>query len=282
METTLDDYWTRSVEIGRLPLPPRDDERDLSFIWHQSREDYRAGHREIGITLHGAGERVYVHAKAVFYSPNIVLTVALTPPVPSDLGEEIGHVIDAEQQGQQRHEVASCQAWYYERECVLMMWEVDMRTHYQESDDPTQDFVLSSVWQAFERALLEEFPDCERVITPGWDPGYDGEQFRAFLQRQGYAPHIENTFIKTINAGAVENAKLERLCEECGEPTGATFYIVEIPLDLFSDETKTEAVCHDCYEEGKDDWLSAELHAETEAALQRMQERIKAAFPQEY
>jgi hypothetical protein len=196
-QTAIDDYWTNTEEIGRLLLPPRDDEREVSFIWHQTREEYGRGHREIGLgVMAEPGERVYVHAKAVFYSPEIFVTFALTPPTPSELGTEIGQVIDSETRGQRRHEVASCKAWYYEKEKVLMIWEVDMRSNYRESADPTQDFVLSSVWLAFESALLREFLDVQTIITPGWEPSYEGEQFRACLQQLGYAPHEENSFKK--------------------------------------------------------------------------------------
>lgn len=203
--TAIDDYWTQGAEIGRLPLPPRDNERDVSFIWHQSREKYGRGHREIGLgVLRDGGERIYVHAKAVFYSPNIILTVALTPPVPSDLGEEVGEVMGSRFDGQTRHEIANCQAWYYEREKVLMLWEVDMRANYKESEDPTQDFILSSVWRSFEQALLRELPDVEAILTPGEEPNYEDDQFRAFLQSQGFTPHIENTFRKALSPTSAE------------------------------------------------------------------------------
>ena len=199
MQTAIDEYWTRRQEIGRLLLPPRDHERDISFIWHQSREKYGRGHREIGLgVMKDNGERVYVHAKAVFYSPNIILTVGLTPPTETAIGKEVGQVLDSRIEGQTRHEVSNCQAWYYEKEKVLMLWEVDMRTNYRESEDPTQDFLLSSIWLAFELALLREFPDVETIITPGHEPDYDDELFRAFLQSLGYSPHIENTFRKIL------------------------------------------------------------------------------------
>jgi hypothetical protein len=200
MQTTaIDDYWTRAEEIGRLPLPPRDDEWDLSFIWHQSREQYGPNHREIGLgVLRERGERVYVHAKAVFYSPEIVVTFALTPPEPSELGTEIGQVIDSRTRGQLRHEVAGCQAWYYEQARVLMIWEVDMRMDYRDSSGPAQDFVFSSIWHTFERALLREFPDVEAILTPGWEPSYKNEEFRAFLESQGFVPYEENTYRKVV------------------------------------------------------------------------------------
>jgi hypothetical protein len=199
MQTAIDEYWTRSQEIGRLLLPPRDHERDISFIWHQSREKYGRGHGEIGLgALKDNGERVYVHAKAVFYSHKIILTVGLTPPTENAIGKEVGQVMDARTEGQTRHEVANCQAWYYEKEKVLMLWEVDLRTNYRESEDPTQDFLLSSIWLAFELALLRELQDVETIITPGHESDYDDELFRAFLRQLGYAPHVENTFRKIL------------------------------------------------------------------------------------
>ena len=200
-DTNIDDYWTSTEEIGRLPLPPRDDERDVSFIWHQSVEKYGRGHREIGLRLTEAGERDYVHAKAVFYSPRFIVTFAITPPVQTELGEEIGEIVDTKRDGLQRHEVASCQAWYYRNERTLMLWEVDLRRDYREGE-PSQDFLFSTLWQAFERRLLVEFPDCERILTPGWEPSYDGKQFRAFLASQGFKPHEDNTFIKIISTEA--------------------------------------------------------------------------------
>jgi hypothetical protein len=67
---------------------------------------------------------------------------------------------------------------------------------------------------------------------------------------------------------------LERLCEECGEPTGPTFYVVE-------DEFGDQEVCHDCYEQGRDEWLSARLISETEEELGALESRIRDAFPKE-
>jgi len=48
-------------------------------------------------------------------------------------------VLDGETIGATRHEGASCQAWYYEKERALMLWEVDVRSHYS-GDDPHKTF----------------------------------------------------------------------------------------------------------------------------------------------
>lgn len=195
--TSYDDYWQRSEHIARLPLPPADIENDVFFLWHQSRERYDRHHREIGIQLTRAGERDYVHVKACFYVPRIILTVGLTPPINTELGEEIGQVLDAQQEGHDRHFIAGLQAWYYGDEKTLMLWEVDLFPSFCEAD-PTQDFLLATLWQSFEQGLLHRFEDCKAIVTPGWEPKYDNEQYRAFLVHRGYTPRVENTFHKII------------------------------------------------------------------------------------
>ncbi|HKQ05704.1 MAG TPA: hypothetical protein VJ464_11265 [Blastocatellia bacterium] len=47
---------------------------------------------------------------------------------------------------------------------------------------------------------MKRFPGAERIITPGWEPAYDGELWRNFLTGQGYAPHKESTFVKFLVA----------------------------------------------------------------------------------
>jgi hypothetical protein len=198
----VDDYWQQEEHLARLPLPPLDVESDVFFLWHYSRERYGKGHREISVRLTDAGERDYVHAKACYYSPRIVLTIGLTSPALAEPGEEIGEVLDERREGQTRHFIAGLQAWYYAAEKTLMLWEVDLSGQYA-GDDPAEDFLLSSLWHFFEAGLLRRFPDCERVVTPGWEPDYDGDRWREFLRGRGYAPHVENTFIKHVSRAEV-------------------------------------------------------------------------------
>ena len=197
----IDDYWNNEEFIGRLLFPPRDDEREVFFLWHQSRERYGRGHRELGLTLKEPGERNYIHVKACFYSPNIVLTVALKPPIQTDSGEDIGEVVGVRNKGQLRHDIANLQAWYYGNEKTLMLWEVDLFGSYGEGDDPAKDFLLSSLWQCFESRLLERFPDCERILTPHSEPDYETELFRAFLRERGYlaGPEKSGVFEKAVH-----------------------------------------------------------------------------------
>lgn len=198
-ETGLDDYWQELRPIARLPLPPQNTEYDVSFLWHQVRERCGRGHREIGIgTFREPVERIYVHAKAVFYTPQYILTFNLTPPVQTELGQEIGYVNDVRARGTIQHEIGKAQAWYYEHRRDLMLWEMLLHHPYAE-EDPSQDFLLITLWQTFEQELLKAFPDCGRIITPGSELKYDDIVFRKFLEERGFAPHQENTFIKTIS-----------------------------------------------------------------------------------
>jgi hypothetical protein len=188
MTTGLDDYWNKEEFVGRLLLPPRDDERDVFFLWHQSRERYGKNHKDLGLTLAEPGERDYIHVRACFYSPRIILTIPLEPPIPSAIGDEIGEVVGSRQEGQNRHDVANLQAWYYQAEKTLMLWEVDLFRAYGEEQDPGQDFLLSSLWTLFERELIRQFPECQRIITPHSEPDYKTELFQAFLQERGFSP----------------------------------------------------------------------------------------------
>ncbi len=201
MAEDIDDYWQRRELAARLPLPPADHEYDVYFLWHRSQERYGNNHRELGLTIRKAGVREYVHVKACFFVPRIILTIGLTPPVQTDFGEEIGQVLASEQEGHDRIFIAGLQAWYYPTEKVLMLWEVDLFGQYG-SADPSTDFLLSTLWQCFEEGLLKEFPDCEQILTPGWEPQYGEALFKEFLRQRGYSPQdeVQRVFVKMVAA----------------------------------------------------------------------------------
>ncbi|MDQ3649659.1 MAG: hypothetical protein M3458_05130 [Acidobacteriota bacterium] len=79
-----------------------------------------------------------------------------------------------------------------------------MSEHYRASD-PTRDYLLGSLWYFFERGLLSQFPDCERIVTPGADPSYGDDEWREFLKGQGYQPHRDNTYIKAVTGEVRKN-----------------------------------------------------------------------------
>ncbi len=193
--TIFEGYWNREEQIARLQLPPENRDTEVFFVWHTSQERYGFNHREIGIKLTDAGERDYVHVKACYFVPRIILDVSFTPPVKTKLGEEIGQVTDSRVVECDRHFFANLQAWYYPTEKTLMLWEVDLFSQYR-GNNPTKDFLLSLLWCSFEERLLKRFSDCEKIVTLGHEPKYDVEKWRKFLTTQGYAPNFDNTFIK--------------------------------------------------------------------------------------
>lgn len=195
---TIDDYWHEIIPVARLHLPPQDHEHEVFFLWHHAHEQYGDKHGEIGIPLIEAGARDYIHVKACFCVPRMIVTVGLTPTVPTNLGEGIGQVLEAHQAGSTRIFLAGLQAWYYGDVNTLMLWEVDLFPPYNVVD-PAQNFLLAILWQCFEQTLLARFPACERIVTPGWEPQYEGTAFRQFLMQQGYVPHRENTYHKVIS-----------------------------------------------------------------------------------
>src|SRR5262245_60801439 len=94
----IDEYWTRSVDIGRLPLPV-EGEQDVSLLWHQSEETSERGLREIGLgEMKGVIRREYIHAKACYFVPDIVVTVAVAD-LDARPGEQVGVVEDVKSRG---------------------------------------------------------------------------------------------------------------------------------------------------------------------------------------
>ncbi|HZF41710.1 MAG TPA: hypothetical protein VE715_23025 [Blastocatellia bacterium] len=173
----IDEYWTRRVEIGRLPLPIEGDQA-ASLIWHQVQENCGRGHREIGLgVMKDNTDRVYVHAKACYFTPEIAVTICVTAPNARP-GEQVGVVEDVQRRGSIRREFANLQAWFYPGERALMLWEVDLWRGREEN--PTQDFLLACLFDGFERELLRIFPDVRQVITPH-EPNYPSEQWAASL-----------------------------------------------------------------------------------------------------
>lgn len=196
----IDEYWTRRVEIGRLPLPHKG-EQDVSLIWHQVPEKCGRGHREIALgVMKDNTERVCVHAKAFYFTPEIVLTIAVTAPNAKP-GDQVGVIDDVQPHGSVRREFANLQAWYYPDAGALMLWEVDLSRGREE--DPATDFILTCLWDGFERELLRVFPDAQEIITPH-EPNYPSERRAALLAERIRAPHVENTYRKTLLGKEIE------------------------------------------------------------------------------
>ncbi len=195
----IEEYYNRPpVEIGRLPLGI-EGQQDVFLIRHEAREECGREHRELGLGVMRAAngaviEREYVHAKACYFVPDLVLTVAVTAPNAAP-GEQVGTVEDVHSRGSRRIEFARLQAWYYPDARALMLWECDLWRGAE--DEPRGDFILACLWDEFERELLRVFPGTQEVITTH-EPRYDHEQWAAFLAGRGYKAYVENTYRKVL------------------------------------------------------------------------------------
>src|SRR5262245_40573226 len=187
-----DNYWTRTLEIGRLPLPV-EGEQDVSLVWHQSQEVYERGLSVIGLgEMKGVIRCEYVHAKAVYFVPDLVVTRAITAP-DARPGEQIGHVEDVQSRGSRRIEFANLHAWFYPHASALMLWEVDLWRHPEA--DPRKDFILACLFDGFERELLRVFLDAREVITPH-EPNYNSTLWAEFVTQRGYEPWRDSCYRK--------------------------------------------------------------------------------------
>ena len=102
----------------------------------------------------------------------------------------------------ERFYLGMAQAYYYPEDHALVIWECDVfhRTKHTEEDLGEGAFFVI-LWQRFESMLRERFPATKLIVTPGWDPGYSSEDWRAFLTRLGYGPDPEHvrTFVKLLD-----------------------------------------------------------------------------------
>ena len=201
----IEEYYNRPLhEIGRLPLGI-EGEQDVFLIWHEARETCGREHRELGLGVMRAKdgaviEREYVHAKAVYFVPDLVLTLAITDP-DAKPGEQVGIVEDVHSRGSRRVEFAGLQAWYYSAVRALMLWECDLWRGAEA--DPREDFTLACLWDGFERELLRAFPGAREVIAVD-EPKYDHTHFSEFLAARGYEEWRERTFIKRLGESGRE------------------------------------------------------------------------------
>jgi len=190
----IEEYWTRRVEIGRLPLLG-EGEQDVALIWHQAQENCGRGHHEYDLgVMKDNTKRVYVHARACYFVPGIIVTDGIAEP-PAWLGQQVGVVEDVRPRGSRRVEVANLHSWYYPDAGALMLWEVDIWRHPEA--DPRKDFILAVLFDGFERELLRVFPNARQVISPH-EPNYPSEQWAEFLLERGYEMWRENMYRKAI------------------------------------------------------------------------------------
>jgi hypothetical protein len=182
-EQTEAPYWQRRLALGEALL--HGEKTPLYMKLHTSKERYSALDREELVPLSTpTGERLYVHGKPYLRSPDIRLTVVLRHQT-IERGE-IGQVVSAQQQGFREREIGQAQAWYYPADKLLVLWECYLFDSYQQTKDPREDAMLTTVWTGFEQVLANHLPATSRIVTPAWEDIYDREQWQAFLGLRGY------------------------------------------------------------------------------------------------
>ncbi len=187
-----DPYWTEDFEIGLAELDGEPFGVRLRVA--SEREHYWEGRELLPVTRHG--ERLYVHAQAYILWPVITLTASLSVTAPAGA---LGTVLESGYTGVRPVEIGDCQGWYYPEDGFAVLWECLVGDRYRAAD-PSQDRLLSLVWEGFERHLLERSPNARCVATPSWEPLYEPPAWDRFLEGRGYSPVAERAWGKEVGA----------------------------------------------------------------------------------
>jgi hypothetical protein len=187
-----DPYWTQNLVIGE-----GDVQGQTSLIrLHLHRSEERAYHGEslFPIAVKRGDTKTYFHAKPYILIPRMTFTIGLTQPKAES--DEIGRVIGSDVTKLQEREIGNAQAWYYPKEKALVLWECFLSEPYAQKD-PQNDPLLATVWQEFEKTLLKELPDTDRIYTT-YEPIYERPIYKTFLGKQGYQVIDKGAFVKEV------------------------------------------------------------------------------------
>ncbi len=191
---TIDTYWTHNIILGEADVPTIRFGRSLIRLHlHRSEEKYYEKHELFPLSSR-TGVQIYFHAKPYILIPNITLTIALTPPKADSA--EIGKVVDSNVKDLRELEIGNAQAWYYPADRALILWECFLEQPYRQKD-LLADSLATMLWQSFEKELLRQLPDTERIYTT-YEPIYERPIWEKFLTTQGYH-HVEKVaFAKEV------------------------------------------------------------------------------------
>jgi hypothetical protein len=189
---TLDPYWTHTLVIGEGDVQGQNSLIRLHL--HQSEERAYHGESLFPIAVKRGDTKIYFHAKPYILIPRMTLTIGLTKPK-ADSGE-IGRVIGSDVSKLQERELGNAQAWYYPEEKALVLWECYLFEPYAQKD-PRIDPLLATVWQGFEKLLLQALPKTTRIYTE-YEPIYDNQVYQTFLAKQGYRAIDKGAFVKEV------------------------------------------------------------------------------------
>ena len=154
-------------------------------------EPYRRSLRsEIVPVTAERGTRTVVHAQPYVLVPHITLDVA---PASQPTGDQLGEVTDSRWEGMRPEYVGQAQAWYYDADRLLVIWEALLEDRYQTGEAP-EDANLRALWLGFEAFLLRQFPDAEQLVTSPDDPLYEPADYQRFLRDLGYQSVSSHAF----------------------------------------------------------------------------------------
>jgi hypothetical protein len=187
-----DPYWTNNLILGE-----GDVEGHKSLIrlhGHRSEETYEHSIENLFPISARRGNRTYFHAKPYLLIPQMTLTIGLTRPKADS--DDIGRVIGSDVTHLQEREIGNAQAWYYPADKALVLWECYLFEPFRQQD-PRTDQLHATVWQGFEKALLEELPDTAKVYTT-YETVYERPVFKTFLRKMQYRPVDKVAFVKEV------------------------------------------------------------------------------------
>jgi len=164
-----DPYWTEDHELGTIRLG-RASQR-VHIRSHEGRERYGGRGSETAFALSTPGERTYLQSRLYFFAP-------------------------PESRREQR--LADGQAWYYPSAAAIVLWElVPASPWWQPGEDPREDFLLRTLWLAYEGFLTARFPQAARMLTT-WEDQFGREEWQGFLTTLGYQQTAPAGFTKAI------------------------------------------------------------------------------------
>ncbi len=183
-------YWTDDLEIGVAEL----DGEPYGVRLRVATERERYWGRQELVDVARQGERVYVHAQAYVLWPVITVTSGLGTPA---LAGALGVVLESEYTGVRPVEVGDAQGWCYPDDRTAVLWECLVEDRYRAAD-PSEDQLLSLLWEGFDRLLIDRSPRPKRIVTLSWEPLYDSPVWHRFLESRGYAPVAERAWGKEV------------------------------------------------------------------------------------
>ncbi len=85
----------------------------------------------------------------------------------------------------QYQRIGEAEVWLYHEDNILLFWRCNLLAPYRVAN-PVEDTNLHTLWYAFERYLLGQFPQIVMFLTPAWNRPYDEKLWNRFIHLNGY------------------------------------------------------------------------------------------------